>query len=43
MKNIKTKPNYRTDKLIDIDKDEWIIIENHHEPIISKDRFDEVQ
>lgn len=24
-------------------KDEWIIIENNHEPIISKDKFDKVQ
>ena len=43
IQNIKTKPNYRTDKLIDVNKDEWIITENHHEPIISKDKFDEVQ
>ena len=43
IQNIKTKLNYRTDKLIDADKDEWIIIENHHESIISKDKFDEVQ
>lgn len=43
IQNIKTKPNYRTDKLIDVNKDEWIITENHHEPIISKNRFDEVQ
>ena len=43
IQNIKTKQNYRTDKLIDVNKDEWIITENHHEPIISKDKFDEVQ
>jgi len=43
IQNIKTKPNYRTDKLIDVNKDEWIITENHHEPIISRDKFDEVQ
>ena len=43
IQNIKTKPNYRIDKLIDVNKDEWIITENHHEPIISKDKFDEVQ
>ena len=30
-------------KWIDVCKDEWIITENHHEPIISKDKFDEVQ
>lgn len=43
IQNIKTKPSYRTDKLIDVNKDEWIITENHHEPIISKEKFDEVQ
>ena len=35
--------NYRTHKLIKASKDEWIITENHHEPIISKEKFDEVQ
>ena len=43
IQNIKTKPNYRTNKLIDANKDEWIITENHHEPIINKDKFDEAQ
>ena len=43
IQNIKTKPNYRTDKLIDVNKDEWIKLANHHEPIISKDKFEEVQ
>ena len=43
IQNIKTKPNYRTDKLIDVNKDEWIKLANHHEPIINKDKFDEVQ
>lgn len=43
IQNIKTKPNYRTDKLIDVNKYKWIITENHHEPIISKEKFDEVQ
>lgn len=43
IQNIKTKQNYRTDKLIDVNKDEWIITENHHEAIISKDKFGEVQ
>ena len=35
--------NYRTHKLITTNKDEWIITENHYEPIISKEKFDEVQ
>ena len=29
--------------IIKANKDEWIITENHHEPIISKEKFDEVQ
>ena len=43
IQNIKTKPNYRTNKLIDVNKDEWIKLANHHEPIISKDNFVKVQ
>ena len=32
--------SYRTHKLITTNKDEWIIVENNHEPIISKEEFD---
>ena len=39
----KKAENYRTHKLIKANKDEWIITENHHEPIISKEKFDKVQ
>ena len=35
--------NYRTHKLIKVNKDEWIITENHHKPIISKEQFNKVQ
>lgn len=35
--------NYRTHKLINANKDEWIITENHHKPIISKEQFNKVQ
>ena len=35
--------NYRTHKLINANKDEWIITENHHKPIISKEKFAQVQ
>ena len=35
--------NYRTHKLISTNEDEWIIIQNNHEPIVSKDEFDKVQ
>lgn len=43
IQNVKTKPSYRVDKLIDVSKDEWIKIENHHEAIIIKEKFDKVQ
>ena len=39
----KRKLNYRIDKKIKLDKENWIVTKNHHEAIISKDRFDEVQ
>ena len=39
----KRKLNYRVDKKINIDKENWIVTENHHEPIISKEKFDKVQ
>lgn len=35
--------SYRTHKLIDANKDEWIITKNHHEPIISEEKFNKVQ
>ena len=43
IQNVKVKPNYRENKLIDVNKEDWIKTENHHEEIISKDEFDEVQ
>ena len=39
----KRKLNYRIDKKIKLDKENWIVTENRHEAIISKDKFDEVQ
>lgn len=42
IQNVKVKPNYRENKLIDVNKADWIKIENHHEAIVSKDEFDEV-
>lgn len=34
IQNIKTKPNYKNSKLIDVNKEDWIKTENHHEAII---------
>lgn len=39
----KRKLNYRVDKKINIDKENWIVSENHHEAIICKEKFDKVQ
>lgn len=39
----KRKINYRVDKKINIDKENWIVTGNHHEAIISKETFDKVQ
>lgn len=40
-KNIKV--SYKSKKVIPVMKNDWNRIENHHEPIIDKDTFDEVQ
>ena len=37
------KLNYRVNKQIQLDKENWIITPNHHEEIISKEKFDKVQ
>ena len=39
----KRKLNYRVDKKISIDKKDWIVTENNHEAIVSKEKFDKVQ
>lgn len=39
----KRKLNYRVNKKTNIDKENWIVTENHHEAIISKEKFDKVQ
>ena len=39
----KRKINYRVNKKINIAKENWIVTENHHEAIISKEKFDKVQ
>lgn len=37
------KLNYRVNKQIQLEKENWIITPNHHESIISKEKFDKVQ
>ena len=39
----KRKLNYRVNKKVNVDKEDWIVTENHHEAIISKEKFDKVQ
>ena len=39
----KRKLNYRVDKKISINKKECIVTENHHETIVSKEKFDKAQ
>lgn len=38
-----TTPNHKIKKMVYIPKEEWIVIENNHEPIISKEIFESVQ
>lgn len=37
------KINYKNKKMVPVPKDEWVIVENMHKPIISEDDFYEVQ
>ena len=39
----KRKINYKLKKSIDLPKEEWVIVENTHEPIIEKEKFYAVQ
>ena len=41
--HLRKKKNYKLKKQIMLDKDEWIKVENTHEPIISKEEFEKVQ
>lgn len=38
-----TTPNHKIKKMVYVPKEEWIVIENNHEPIISKEMFESVQ
>lgn len=43
IQGIAKRINYRNHKLIKTDKEDWIITENHHKAIISKEKFNKVQ
>ena len=38
-----SKISYKDKKVVEMPKDDWIIVENHHEPIISVEKFNKVQ
>lgn len=35
--------NYKVHKMVDVPKENWIVVENNHEPIIDPETFDKVQ
>lgn len=37
------KVNYKSKKIVRVPKDNWIIVENTHEPIVDRDTFEKVQ
>lgn len=37
------KISYKDKKVVETSKDRWVVIKNHHAPIISQDKFDRVQ
>lgn len=43
VQNRRSRINYKIRKLKNNDKSEWIVIENTHEPLIKKDKFDMIQ
>ena len=43
VQNKRRKVSYKSKKVIDTPKDNWIVVENTHEPIIDKQTFEKVQ
>ena len=43
VQNRRRKISYKSKKIIDNPKEQWITVENTHEPIVDKDVFDKVQ
>ena len=37
------KISYKIHKNVDVPEEDWIVVENHHKPIISREEFDKVQ
>lgn len=43
VQNRRKKINYKVKKVVNLPKDEWIIVENTHEPLVSKKDYETVQ
>ncbi len=43
VQNVQTKLNYKSQKKVTLEKQFWIIVENTHEPLVSKLVFEEIQ
>ena len=43
VQNVQTKLSYKSQKKISLEKEFWIIVENTHEPLVSKVVFEEIQ
>jgi len=39
----KKSESYRSHRLVNVDKENWIITKNHHEPLVSEEDFNKVQ
>lgn len=40
IQHTQTKVNYKSKKKITLDKSLWMVVENTHEPLVSKDTFE---
>lgn len=38
----RSTPNYKIKKLMEVPKERWVVVENSHEPIVSRETFDNV-
>ena len=43
VQNVQTKLSYKSQKKVALNKEAWIIVENTHEPLVSKEVFNKVQ
>lgn len=43
VQNVQTKLSYKSQKKVSLEKNFWIIVENTHEPLVSKEVFESIQ